>query len=185
MELLTAVNRILSTLGEAQVTNTDSQHSDVYLILTAIEEHKRLLLERGWWFNTSTVTMYPDEHGNIEAPLNALAILDTTDERLLVERTGQLYDASNSTEFFTEPVVMFITYNIAFEDLPPSAAQIVLYRANQELYTAYFGIDATVQGMAQKEAQSYAQLQLLHLRCMRYTSHKRGGYTRMLTAMGG
>lgn len=185
MELLTAVNRILSTLGEAQVTNTDSQHSDVYLILTAIEEHKRLLLERGWWFNTSTVTMYPDTSGNIECPVDALSIIDTTDERLLVERTGQLYDATNSTEFFTAPVTIFITYNIAFEDLPPSAAQVVLLRANQEMYTAYFGMDATIQGIQQKEAMSYAQLQLLHLRCMRYTSQKRGGYSRLIEALGG
>lgn len=185
MELLTAVNRILSTLGEAQVTNTDSQHSDVYLILTAIEEHKRLLLERGWWFNTSTVTMYPDSFGNIECPTDALSVVDTTDELLLVERTGQLYDATNSTEFFTEPVTIFITYNIAFEDLPPSAAQVVLYRANEEMYTAYFGVDTTVQGMQQKEAQFYAQLQLMHLRCMRYSSKKRSGYSRLVEALGG
>ena len=185
MQLLTAVNIILNMLGEAQVTNTEFQHSTVYLVLTAIEEHKRLLLEKGWWFNTGTVTMTPNTSNEIEYPTDALMIVDTANERLLTTRAGLLWDASSNTQYFTQDMELFCTFNIAFEDLPACAAQVVIYRAGAEVYSNDLGVDSSVQQALQKAQVAYNQLQMLHLRAMKYTTKQSSAYMNILAALGG
>ena len=185
MQLLTAVNQILSMLGEAQVTSVDAQHSTVYKILTAIETHKRLLLEPGWWFNQSVVTMYPGTDSTMEAPIDALYMNDTENNFLLTTRDNMLFNVSDNTEFFTLPVKLFCTFNLAFEDLPICAATVVVCRAGIEVYSNDLGVDPLVQRYQQDAAQSYVELQRLHLRSMKYNSRQSSRFQSIVNALGG
>lgn len=185
MQLLTAVNQILSMLGEAQVTTINAQHSTVYKILTAIEAEKRLLLEPGWWFNTGRVTMYPGTDGTMEAPANAIFITDVSNELLLNIQGAMLYNATDNTEFFTAPLSVFCTFNKTFEDLPICAATVVVCRAGVQVYSDDLGVDALVQRYKNDEVNAFMQMQKLHLRAMRYNSKLAGGYQNILRALGG
>ena len=185
MQLLTAVNQILSMLGEAQVTSVDSQHSTVYKILTALEAQKRMLLEVGWWFNIGSATMYPGTDSTMEAPVDALYMNDTTNEKLVTVRDGMLYNVTDSTQYFTEPMTLFCTFNLSFENLPLCAATVVVCRAGVEVYSDDLGVDSVVQRYQMDEARALQQMQKLHLRSMKYNSQLTQGYQNILRALGG
>lgn len=185
MQLLTAVNQILSMLGEAQVTSIDIQHNTIYKILSAIEEHKRLLLETGWWFNTGKVTMYPSIDSTMEVPANTLFVTDTDNLFLVTIEDSKLYNATDNTVYFTAPINLFCTFNKTFEDLPTCAATVVVCRAGIQVYADDLGVDSLVQRYKSDEVNAFMQMQKLHLRAMRYNSKLTGGYQNILRALGG
>ena len=57
MKLLDAVNTVLPYLGEHPVTDIDTAHPTVDLIVAAINRHREAFLSEGWWFNEGTVTV--------------------------------------------------------------------------------------------------------------------------------
>lgn len=184
MLLLEAVNTCLSALGEARVTSTEVRHPTVDLILGTIVMKQRQLLETGWWFNTSDVTMYPSVTGEMEAPVNALSILGF-DGEIFVVRDGMLFDMDNNTRFFTEAKTMRVFYNLDFEDLPECAANVVMTRAAQEVYSGDLGVDSSVARLQQLELRSTTDMQMLHLRNKRYSSRQRRGWQRVASALRG
>lgn len=185
MQLLTAVNQILSMLGEAQVTTIDAQHATVYKILTAIEAQKRMLLEPGWWFNTGRLVMYPGTGNTMEAPVDVIFVTDAYNKFLITVESGMLYNATDNTQYFTEALTLFCTFNKTFEDLPICAATVVVCRAGIQVYADDLGVDSLVQRYKSDEVNAFMQMQKLHLRAMRYNSKLTGGYQNILRALGG
>lgn len=184
MTQLEAVNTCLSALGEARVTSTEVRHPTVDLINSTLVMKQRQLLERGWWFNTSDVTMYPSFTGEMEAPVNALSILGFGGETFVV-RDGMLFDMDNNTRFFTEPKTMRVFYNLDFEDLPECAANVVMTRAAQEVYSGDLGVDTSVARLQQLEIQSFADMEMIHLRNKRYSTRQRRDWQRVSSALRG
>lgn len=184
MTLLEAVNTCLSALGEARVTSTTARHPTVDLIISTIDMKKRQLLERGWWFNVSNVTMYPSSTGEMEYPANAIAVIGN-DGETLVPRDGMLFDIDNNTQYFTESKGLWITYDVSFENLPECAANVVMTRAAQEVYSGDLGPDSAVQRLNVLERQSFADLEMQHLRNRRYSTRQRRGWGRLIKALRG
>lgn len=184
MTLLEAVNTCLSALGESRVTSTTVRHPTVDLILGTIEMKQRQLLERGWWFNVSHVTMYPSTTGEMEYPVNAISIIGDGGETF-VPRGGMLFDMDNNTKFFTEPKGMTVAYNLDFEDLPECAANVVMTRAAQEVYSGDLGPDSAVQRLNGLEILSFAEMELQHMRNRRYSTKQRRGWGRLVRALRG
>ena len=184
MTLLEAVNTCLSALGEARVTSTTVRHPTVDLILSTLVMKQRQLLEKEWWFNTSDVTMYPSITGEMEAPANAISILGFKGETFVV-RNGMLFDMDNNTQLFTEPKTMRVFYNLDFEDLPESAANVVMTRTAQEVYSGDLGVDTSVARLQQLEVRSLADLEQLHLRNRRYSTRQRRDWGRVVRALQG
>jgi len=185
MQLLTAVNQILSTLGEAQVSTIDSQHMTVYKILSALELHKQLLLERGWWFNTCTETMYLDTNNQLEAPVNALSVEDTTGTLLLTIRDGMLFNSSDNTEYFEEAITIFSTLNLAFEDLPICAASVVMNLAKIQVYTDDLGVDSVIEVAQAELNRDMRQLEMMHIRSMRHSTKNKRSWAKLQNALRG
>lgn len=184
MNLLDAINTCLSALGEARVTSTEVRHPTVDLIRGTITLKTTELLERGWWFNTADVTMYPSTSGEMEYPVDALSVLGWGGEQF-VPRGGMLFDLDNNTRFFTEAKRMQITYNVGFADLPECAANVVMWRASQQVYVGDLGVDAAVQKMQYNEQVSFATLESLHMRNKRFSTRQRRGWRRMRNALKG
>jgi len=156
----------------------------VDLIRNTITMKLAELLERGWWFNTAQVTMYPSDLGEMEYPANALSVLGWDGEQF-VPRGGMLFDLDNNTQYFTEPKRMQVTYTVDFEDLPECAANVVMQRANRAVYSGDLGMDATVQNMQFNEMQNFATLETLHMRNKRFSTRQRRGWRRMQNALRG
>lgn len=184
MTLLDAVNTCLSALGEARVTSTTVRHPTVDLIKQTIEMKKAQLLETGWWFNTSDVTMYPSNTQEMEYPVDALSVLGY-DGEIFERRGGMLFDMDNNTQLFTEPKQMRVFYNLDFEDLPECAANVVMCRAGQEVYSGDLGVDSSVQRLASLEFLAKADMEKLHLRNKRYSTKQRRGWRRLRNALRG
>lgn len=184
MTLLDAINTCLSTLGEARVTSTTVRNPTVDLIRNTIAMKLDELLERGWWFNTAQVTMYPSPTNEMEYPENALSILGWDGEQF-VPRGGMLFDLDNNTRYFTEAKRMQITYAVDFEDLPECAANVVMQRANRAVYSGDLGMDGTVQNMQYNEQVNFATLESLHMRNKRFSTRQRRGWRRMRNALRG
>ena len=184
MTLLEAVNTCLSAMGEARVTSTTVRHPTVDLINSTLVMKKRQYLERGWWFNIADVTMYPATDGSMEYPVNALSIVGFCGETF-VARDGKLFDMDTNSDQFTDAKKMRVTYDVDFEDLPESVANVVMYRTMREVYVGDLGSDSAVQNMQFNEATNNATVEALHLRNKRYTTKQRSGWARYRNALRG
>lgn len=184
MTLLNAVNTCLSALGEARVTSTTVRHPTVDLIKATIDLKKTQLLESGWWFNQSDVTMYPSDTGEMEYPTDAISILGFSGE-IFVARGGMLFDVDNNTRYFTEAKKMRICYNVDFEDLPECAANVVVSRTAQEVYSGDLGVDSSVQRLFGLEQTGLADMGVMHMRNKRFSTKQRRGWSRLRSALNG
>lgn len=182
MTMLDAINAGLSALGEARVTSADTVHPTVDIIKTTLAVKRREFLERGWWFNTADVKMYPNAQGNMTYPAGALTILGFHGESFIA-RDGLLFDLDNYTNVFTEAKQMRVTYDIDFEDLPECAANVVSLRTTQEVYAGDLGVDSALQRLNMLEQQSLATCETLNLRNRRYNSRERRGFRRIVRAL--
>jgi len=182
MLLLEAINSCLTALGEARVTSENVRHPTVDIVRSTIDTKRRALLERGWWFNTSEVTMYPGSDGTMEYPFDALSIIGY-DGRTLIARDNLLFDMDNGTRIFTQPLKMHVTYDLEFQNLPECAATVVWAKAAQEVYAGDYGVDSAVQRLNMQEQIAMQTMEMLHLRNRRYSTRDRRGFRRIVSAL--
>lgn len=183
MQLLESVNICLHTLGEARVTSTDTRHPSVDLILSTINTKKALLLERGWWFNTSVVHMYPNDLKQIAYPANSLRIESDDRRKVYSARSGMLYDVLAGTQYFDGPVYLQVSVDLDFEDLPECVANVITYRVARAVYVGDMGNDSSVSDLMQNEQMAYLQMETLHLRNMNYNTRNRREFSRITSAL--
>lgn len=143
MNLLQAVNTVLPYLGEHPVTDLDTAHPTVDLIVNAIDRHRQSLLAEGWFFNEVTRTLPVNTDGKIDAPTGIVAIYGVDCN---VELDGDnLYNVDEGSWYFSKPVKVELIRDIPFDRLPLYASNVVLYQAGIEVYTADFGVEQTIQ----------------------------------------
>lgn len=185
MLLLEAVNSCLHALGEARVTRTDVRHPSVDLILGVIELKKRQLLEAGYWFNTTVVKMYPNHENKVEYPASALSVVSVKTRKIYEMRNNMLFNVTDNTEYFDNPVLLKVTYNVDFDNLPTCAANVVMYRAMREVYVGDLGNDETVSNMMVNEDEAYAQMEIQHLRNKKFNTRQLNSYWKYRNALSG
>lgn len=168
MKLLDAVNTVLPYLGEHPVTDTDTAHPTVGLIIEAIERQREVLLAEGWWFNEATITLPVNTDGRIDAPTGILSIYGIDCE---VEINGDdLFNLTENSEYFSNPITVEIIKDIPFERLPVYAASTIVYNAATEVYTADFGVENTVQVLQALAENSRLKLVQENIRKRKYNS---------------
>lgn len=185
MQLLTALNYVMPYLGENTVTNTDARHPTVALVLSAITNHRIILLSQGWWFNERETYLYPDSEGHIATPDNLLAIYPLESSDNIEDRNGQLYDLNNGTFTFTLPVHVRIIEDLAFEDLPTYAAMVLQERAAIQVFSADYGVESVIKILSANEKLASDMLMQENLRKKRYNSMKNSRAVRMTRALRG
>lgn len=128
---LTAVNTILSNIGQAPVTSVDTPNPLVQLARIVLEEVTREVQSEGWVFNTEeNYPFIPDNNGDIFISENILALdISRFDERQVVIRQGRLYDKTNHTYRFTGKIEAHICWLFDFPDLPQAFKNYITLRA--------------------------------------------------------
>ena len=112
---LPAVNQILQSCGQAPVTTLDQTNPDVAIAYQTLLEVSREVQAEGWSFNKEYhYDMTPDTNNEIVIPNNMLHI-DQTDNaanmgKVVIKRSGKLYDKVKHTYTFTEKVECDITW---------------------------------------------------------------------------
>ena len=179
MKLLDAVNTVLPYMGEHPVTDLDTSHPTVDLIIKAIDRQRQALLAEGWWFNECTVTLPVNTDGKIDTPTGIISIYGTDCD---VEIDGDnLRDTYKNTEYFDEPITVELIKDTPFERLPLYAAHVCLYNAAIEVYTADFGVENTIQVLQSLSENARMKLNQENIRKRRYNSsafRRPSGYAR-------
>lgn len=179
MKLLDAVNTVLPYLGEHPVTDIDTTHPTVDLIVKAIDRQRQALLAEGWWFNEGTVTLPVNTDGKIDTPTGIISIYGLDCD---VEIDGaNLRDTYNNSEYFSAPITVELIKDTPFEKLPLYAAHVCLYNAATEVYTADFGVESSVQVLQSLSENARMKLNQENLRKRRYNSsafRRPSGYAR-------
>lgn len=185
MNVLSAMNLGLPYLQTPAATEESSRHPMAVRLRSSIERNCRLVLGRGFWFNTVELTLVPELDGRIQVPTNAL---ETTplDAPLVEARGGYLYDLANTTPLFTEAVQARVVQDLAFDDCPELFQQQIAWQSVHEVYcTRFDATDSTAQLLLAREQQAAQYVLREHLRHMRYSTANSKVAGRILNSLRG
>lgn len=132
---LSAVNTMMSTIGEAPVNSLSSQRADVLTAINVLEEITREVLSYGWHFNTKdNVVMNPEAStGYIYVAIGLVRIdLQTPDPYVDPVINGdRLFNRSTNSFSFTSPISTTQVFLMDFEDIPEICKRYITIRASR------------------------------------------------------
>ncbi len=157
---LSAVNIILSNIGQAPVTTIDNDNPMVSMAANIIDEVSNSVQSEGWTFNKETHYPFnPDVNGRIGIPPNVLQI-DTgyLSDRNVVIREGFLYDKRAHSYEFTRDLELDVTWLVNFDDMPEVFKQYISIRAANLFAGRAVGSAEQVKFGEREEAQARAAM---------------------------
>lgn len=160
LDRLSAVNIILSNIGQAAVTRLDNDNPIVTTADNILNEVSNTLQGEGWSFNSEQDYPFtPDQNGFIYVPPNVLA-LDTPylSEIDVVQRDGKLYNKRTHSNIFTEQLKLNVVWLIEFDDMPDPFKQYVTMRAANIFAGRVTGSSDQVRFGQQEELSSRAAM---------------------------
>ena len=131
LDKLSAVNIVLSNIGQAPVTQIDNDNPMVAMAVNTLDEVVNSLQAEGWVFNTEMAYPFtPDTNGHILIPPNVLQ-LDSNFLALnnLVQRNGKLYNKYEHTYVFEGKQYLDVIWLIDFDDMPDAFKNYAAMRA--------------------------------------------------------
>lgn len=183
MELLTAVNLILPKLGEHPVTSVFLPHPTLAIVLPEVENELRKALSKGWWFNTYSTTLYPNNEKQIVVGDDTLAFVPDVYPAAL--RNKSLFNTDTLSYTWDRPVKGLITQYVQFNELPETVAQYVWYSALVSAYITDLGMTSDVQAWATQSSTAYSAVLAEHLRNKKYATYKSPRFQRLRNTMRG
>lgn len=188
MDLLTAVNQILPKLGERPVTSTDSKSPTLAVILPQLDADRMMLLQTGWWFNLfEGVKLYPDSEGGVAIPDDTLSFIADRNQEPVVVRGTKLMRTRDMSFVFPvgTPITGTLIQDVAFAELPESAARYVLYTALITCYATDIGLEQVVQMWQQYAKAALGSMEQEHMRQRHYTIKATRQYMNLRRGMRG
>lgn len=171
MDLLMAVNSIITKLGENPVDHLDYKHPTVTVALQHLTSATRELQVRGWWFNKHKVKLEPDYEGKIQVPEGTIRWLTKPEKTHL--RGTRVVDSKTGSGVWDKPLEGEVTFLYDFVELPESFKHWVVATALIQAYMADYGLEDVVQ-IYQQEAFKWSQeVQKEHLLNVRLNSQNR------------
>ncbi len=128
---LSAVNSILSSIGQSPITTLNFTNPEISLIHNLLMECNKDVQNEGWHFNQEEHLEIPrDSNGEYIIPTDYLR-MDIHDgqvdrNRDVVVRNGKLYDNVLHTSVFTKNFYFDITRLYAFVDVPPVIQRYII-----------------------------------------------------------
>lgn len=163
MILLDAVNLCLRYIGEMPVPSSvdidslDELH-EARIIRNELLTTSRELQTRGWWFNREPWEFIPNSvDSKITVPVPVLTIKGTGANYVI--RGGNLYDVEGNTFIFNDKVECLVIWELTFEELPQSFAQLVAYTTAMDVQSFLRGDTAADQRLRQKVSEAYLVVQ--------------------------
>lgn len=128
---LSAVNRILSNVGQSPVTVLDSGNPLVEMAELILDEVTSAIQSEGWIFNTEYCYPFlPNTQGEIVIPEDVLS-LDSKPfaDSFLVQRRGKLYDKATHSYQFEGKQELDVVWLVDFMDMPEAFREYATIRA--------------------------------------------------------
>lgn len=163
MIILDAVNICLRYLGEMPVPSTvdidslDELH-EAKIVRNNLVQVSREIQAKGWWFNREPWTFLPDSAtGKIAVPTTVLSVRGTNTS--VINRGATLYSLTNTSYVFTEAVDCVVVWEVEFEDLPETFAELVSYTTARDVQSFLRGDTSTDARLTAKVQESYLKVQ--------------------------
>ena len=171
---LTAVNTILSNLGEEPVNSlTGDNPLDAAQALGVLREVNLEVQKRGWYFNTEVHLLNPDTSGYIFVPKNSLQVRTVDEDRgtLVVQRGDKLYNMTPRHHGFkfSKGLNLQIILGIHFDDLPQTARSYIALRAARVFQIRQLGDEMNSRDDTADEKMAMAELHQEQLRAAPYS----------------
>ena len=128
---LSAVNRILSNIGQAPVTGLETGNPMVEMAEVILDEVTAAIQSEGWIFNTEYGYPFtPTSTGEIIIPDNVIA-LDSNGlpDEFLVIRNGKLYDKASHSYIFSGERHLDVQWLFDFTEMPEAFKEYATIRA--------------------------------------------------------
>jgi len=153
---LTAVNIVLSNIGQAPVTVVDNDNPMVVMAANTIDEVANSVQSEGWTFNTERAYPFtPQTDNRIRIPDNVLQFDAAYYSHFeTVIRGGYLYDKRAHTFKFTEEILLDVVWLVEFDDMPDAFKQYVIMRAANLFAGRAVGSAEAVKFGEREEAQA-------------------------------
>lgn len=156
---LGAVNQMLLTIGEQKVNTLESTGIlEVEIAKATLNEVSRTVQGEDWFFNVEHgVRLPPETGGYIMIPQNCTKIWQQPRSRpAVVQRGRRLYNLTDHTYIFNEPITVSVRYFLEFDDLIPSAAHYIALRASRRFQERITGSQVTEEFLLREEVAARA-----------------------------
>lgn len=181
MDKLSAVNEILTALGEHPVTRIELKNPTISIILRALTQETKEVQLRGWWFNSYRTILYPDPDGQVQIPDNAVHWRWISYPSHIAQ--GVLVDTQRMTSDWTisgiDRIEGDVVIEYEFEDLPPVVQTWVTKRALITAYINDFGLEEVVQEYRRQAMVAEQMVMDAHLQYRRYSTTQSPRYQRI------
>jgi hypothetical protein len=160
MTELEAVNLMLAAVGEMPVNEIPATGvADALIAESMLHDTNREVQTLKLNCNTDeAVEMTPDVDGFIFIPTDAISFETTYRSEYYVERAGKLYDKTNHTFVFTQPVYANYTTFLPFEDLPQPVRNYIARLAASRFQTHILGSESLTELQAEGVQSAYRLL---------------------------
>ena len=128
---LSAVNRMLSNIGQSPVTELDSGNPLVEIAELILDEVTSAIQSEGWVFNTEyDYPFTPDSNNQIILPDDVLSLDGgRLVNSFLIQRKGKLYDKATHSYTFSGQQKLDVIWLVDFLDMPEAFREYATIRA--------------------------------------------------------
>jgi len=157
---LSAVNIVLSNIGQAAVTTIDNDNPMVVMAVNTLDEVSNSVQSDGWVFNKEyDYPFTPNTDNRIVIPNNVLALdTDYLSDCDVVIREGFLYDKRTHSFTFTTQQELNVIWLVEFDDMPEAFKNYVTMRAANLFAGRAVGSKEAVKFGEREEAQARAAM---------------------------
>lgn len=161
--ILSAVNSMLSTIGEAPVNTLSSGLVDAETAETVLNEVSRDVQSLGWNFNSeSNYTVAADVDGNVVLPTEIVRADPVSKYRSskneYVQRGNKMYDKVNHTYNIGKALKLNVVVLLAFDQLPEVARRFITVKASRLFQERVVGSDTLSAMNRADEEQAFLAL---------------------------
>lgn len=144
--ILSAINSMLSTIGQAPVNSLSSGLVDAETAEVILDEVSRDVQAMGWNFNSElNFEVVPDADGHIVLPTEVVRADAVTKYRRIVsdfvQRSNKMYDLRNHTYVIGRPLKLDVIVLLPFEQLPEVARRFITVKASRLFQERVVGSD--------------------------------------------
>lgn len=157
---LTAINDIMSAIGEAPVMSLDGEANlDVVNARRLLHKVDKEIQSAGYTFNIDEgVSLVPDVYSQLIPFLPEYLSVMTEGGTILTNRGGYLYDREAKSDIFTGPVEVTLKSLRPFEDMPYAFQKYIIAKASRQFNTRFFGSAEIAQDLQADEQEAYMRV---------------------------
>lgn len=172
MTLLEAINRILVSTGESEITVVDGTHPLQAVAISTIDKVSNRKQARGWWFNSRVLTLEPSV--DVGPTLNKLVVdpkytyvRPVQRELPYIAQGGFIFDTETNEDVEGFSLEVEAIERITFTSLPETFADWVATAAALSFATTYDADPLKLQTLNAELASANAALNMEHTRMSR------------------